>query len=360
MVARSSRLCVHHNPNRAPGGRRGRRGRPRSRPTPQRSARLVFAERAAGRACGRRARPRSTRGGAGRGAAPIPPAPVRRLQRLAMKRGAVRLRDAQPGAARRGPPGRARARRPSGPPRFLVRVDEFPLAGAYEESARARRRLRPLPLDPRRRRRALPDRRERRGVARDYLDPSATDEPAAVRPRAGDARSGCAGTACLRAARLRPPHARRRAPPSVRAGRARRREPGATCSTAGPPGWPRPGSTRACSPRRSTASRRASTTCSRGATTSSAADPKASRCSASTGPRCGAARRSTCPPTRPSTAARATSRPPRSAPIAARVGAADPGGAALVVGGGRRLVRPRAPGAAAGRPRRPWDELLAA
>jgi peptidoglycan/xylan/chitin deacetylase (PgdA/CDA1 family) len=66
---------------------------------------------------------------------PVPPAPVRRLQRLAMKGGQFdfEARGVAPlAAARRAVLGAAAA----APPRFLVRVDEFPQAGAYEESER--------------------------------------------------------------------------------------------------------------------------------------------------------------------------------------------------------------------------------
>jgi hypothetical protein len=66
---------------------------------------------------------------------PVPPAPVRRLQRLAMKSGQFdfEARGVAPlAAARRAVLGAAAA----APPRFLVRVDEFPQAGAYEESER--------------------------------------------------------------------------------------------------------------------------------------------------------------------------------------------------------------------------------
>jgi len=62
---------------------------------------------------------------------PVPPAPLRSLQRLAMKGGLhdFERRNLRPlGAAREAVLG---ADAP-GPPRFLVRVDEFPLAGAYD------------------------------------------------------------------------------------------------------------------------------------------------------------------------------------------------------------------------------------
>jgi hypothetical protein len=66
---------------------------------------------------------------------PVPPAPVRSFQRLAMKRGEFDFEKRNLGpfaAARRAVLGPAA----SGPPRFLVRVDEFPLAGAYEHNER--------------------------------------------------------------------------------------------------------------------------------------------------------------------------------------------------------------------------------
>ena len=103
-------------------------------PDAQRSARIVFAdELRAGRVLERDLdRPEVARAVAPRS---IPPAAVRRLQRLAMKRGDsdFETRNLEPLAAARravlGP-------RAPGPPRFLVRVDEFPLAGAYAESER--------------------------------------------------------------------------------------------------------------------------------------------------------------------------------------------------------------------------------
>jgi hypothetical protein len=100
----------------------------------QRSARLVFAEELrAGRVSERDLnRPEVASAVASR---PIPPAPVRTLQRLAMKRQEFNFETRNLGpfvAARRAVLGPAAP----GPPRFLVRVDEFPLAGAYEESER--------------------------------------------------------------------------------------------------------------------------------------------------------------------------------------------------------------------------------
>jgi peptidoglycan/xylan/chitin deacetylase (PgdA/CDA1 family) len=104
---------------------------------------------------------------------PVPPGPVRKLQRLAMKAGRLDFE-------RHGLAPLARAREAvlgddaASSPRFLVRVDEFPLAGAYDDDARGAANL------------------ERfhavmteatvpylmavsAGVARDYLDPSASD-----------------------------------------------------------------------------------------------------------------------------------------------------------------------------------------
>ena len=100
----------------------------------QRSARVLFAdELRAGRVGeGDLDRPEVASAVATR---PVPPAPVRNLQRLAMKRGAfdVETRNLGPfAAARRAVLGPDAA----GPPRFFVRVDEFPLAGAYDESER--------------------------------------------------------------------------------------------------------------------------------------------------------------------------------------------------------------------------------
>lgn len=137
----------------------------------QRSARLVFTEELrAGRVHERDLdRPEVMSAVASR---PVPPAPVRRLQRLAMKREEFdfETRNLGPFAvARRAVLGSAAP----GPPRFLVRVDEFPLAGAYEESERRDAELARfhailtdagvpylMAVSP--------------GVARDYLDPTAT------------------------------------------------------------------------------------------------------------------------------------------------------------------------------------------
>jgi hypothetical protein len=141
-------------------------------PEEQRSARIVFAdELRAGRVLERDLdRPEVARAVAQR---PIPPAGVRRLQRLAMKRGEFDFesRNLAPlVAARRAVLGPEA----SGPPRFLVRVDEFPLAGAYVKSARR-------DADFARFHAILTDAgvpyliAVSAGVARDYLDPSATE-----------------------------------------------------------------------------------------------------------------------------------------------------------------------------------------
>ena len=100
----------------------------------QRSARLLFADELRAGRVGERDldRPEVARVLAGR---PVPPLPVRRLQRLAMKRGVFNFERRNLGplaAARRAVLGPAAA----GPPRFFVRVDEFPLAGAYDENER--------------------------------------------------------------------------------------------------------------------------------------------------------------------------------------------------------------------------------
>jgi hypothetical protein len=104
---------------------------------------------------------------------PVPPGPVRKLQRVAMKAGWLDFE-------RHGLGPLARAREAvlgeyaAAPPRFLVRVDEFPLAGAYEDGARGAADLEhfhavmteatvPYLMAV------------SAGVARDYLDPSATD-----------------------------------------------------------------------------------------------------------------------------------------------------------------------------------------
>ena len=126
---------------------------------------------------------------------PVPPAlgPPAAAPRDEARR--VRLRDAQPRPARRGAPRRARADAAAGPPRFLVRVDEFPLAGRLRGERARRGRLRSLPLDPGRGRRALPDRRQPGAWRATTWTRRRPYEPPAVRPRAGDARRGCAGTA---------------------------------------------------------------------------------------------------------------------------------------------------------------------
>ena len=109
----------------------------------------------------------------------VPPAPVRILQRLAMKRGRLGYEDdvLEPMArARRAAQGTAG----EGPPRALVRVDEFPRAGAHDapdtvaEMMRFHEILRRagvpylIAITPR--------------VARDYLDPAG----AASRPLRDD------------------------------------------------------------------------------------------------------------------------------------------------------------------------------
>src|SRR5262245_10030877 len=103
-------------------------------PDAQRSARVVFAdELRAGRVLERDLNRREVASAVA--TRPVPPAPVRRLQRLAMKRGVFDFERRNLGplnAARRAVLGPDAV----GPPRFLVRVDEFPLAGAYEQSDR--------------------------------------------------------------------------------------------------------------------------------------------------------------------------------------------------------------------------------
>jgi hypothetical protein len=137
----------------------------------QRSARLVFSEELrAGQVNERELdRPEVASAVAGRS---VPPAAVRGLQRLAMKRGEFDFETRNLGpfaAARRAVLGAAAP----APPRFLVRVDEFPLAGAYEENPRRDEDFARfhailteagvpylIAVSP--------------SVARDYLDPSAT------------------------------------------------------------------------------------------------------------------------------------------------------------------------------------------
>jgi hypothetical protein len=135
----------------------------------QRSAGLVFAEELrAGRVSKRDlTRAEVTRAVARR---PVPPAAIRGLQRLAMKTGQFdfEARNLAPlAAARRAVLGSAAA----GPPRFLVRVDEFPLAGAYDESTRRRSefaRFHSILTDA-----GVPYMiATSPAVARDYLDPS--------------------------------------------------------------------------------------------------------------------------------------------------------------------------------------------
>jgi len=100
----------------------------------ERSARLLFADelRAGSIEAGALDRPEVTDAVASWA---VPPAPLRGLQRIAMKLGAFdfeRRNLAPLSAARRAVLGEAAA----GPPRFLVRVDEFPLAGAFDTSER--------------------------------------------------------------------------------------------------------------------------------------------------------------------------------------------------------------------------------
>jgi Uncharacterized protein conserved in bacteria (DUF2334) len=109
---------------------------------------------------------------------PVPPGPVRKLQRLAMKAGWLDFE-------RHGLEPLARAREAvlgddaAASPRFLVRVDEFPLAGAYagdRDGAKALERFHAVMTEA-----AVPYLMAvSAGVARDYLDPSATE----IRPLA--------------------------------------------------------------------------------------------------------------------------------------------------------------------------------
>jgi hypothetical protein len=141
-------------------------------PDAQRSARLVFGdELRAGRVLERDLdRPEVASAVACR---PVPPAPVRGLQRLAIKRGLFdfeRRNLAPLNAARRAVLGPKAA----GPPRFFVRVDEFPLAGAYEPSDRREAdfaRFHSILTDA-----GIPYLiAVSPGVARDYLDPAGTE-----------------------------------------------------------------------------------------------------------------------------------------------------------------------------------------
>jgi uncharacterized protein DUF2334 len=103
----------------------------------------------------------------------VPLGPVRKLQRLAMKRRALDFERANLRPL-------ARARRAvlgddgAGPPRFLVRVDEFPLAGAYDDPARGAadlERFHAVMSEA-----GVPYLMAvSAGVARDYLDPSASE-----------------------------------------------------------------------------------------------------------------------------------------------------------------------------------------
>jgi hypothetical protein len=140
-------------------------------PDAQRSARLVFAEELRAGRVHEADLDRPEVAGAV-GPRPIPNAAIRHLQRLAMKRGDFdfETRNLAPLAAARNAVLGARA---AGPPRFYVRVDEYPLAGAYVESDRRAD-------DFARFHEILTDARVpyllavSPGVARDYLDPSGT------------------------------------------------------------------------------------------------------------------------------------------------------------------------------------------
>ena len=138
----------------------------------QRSARLLFAEELSAGRVGDDAldHPAVTAAVASRA---VPPSPVRKLQRLAMKRGALDFERANLRPL-------ARAREAvlgddaPGPPRFLVRVDEFPLAGAFDGAARGAADLEhfhAVMIEA-----GVPYLMAvSAGVARDYLDPSATE-----------------------------------------------------------------------------------------------------------------------------------------------------------------------------------------
>jgi hypothetical protein len=138
----------------------------------QRSARLLFAEELRAGRVDESALERPEVSGAV-ASRPVPPGPVRKLQRFAMKRGAYDFerRNLRPlAAAREAVLGEAA----SGPPRFLVRVDEFPLAGAYDED--------PRHIEDLDRFHAVMSEAGvpylmavSSGVARDYLDPSGSD-----------------------------------------------------------------------------------------------------------------------------------------------------------------------------------------
>ena len=137
----------------------------------ERSARLLFAEELrAGRVDESALKRPEVR--AAVASRPVPPAPVRGLQRLAMKRAPHRFerRNLRPlAAARAAVLGEAAA----GPPRFLVRVDEFPPASAYEEHPRQIEELDRFHAVMREA--GVPYLMAvSSAVARDYLDPSAT------------------------------------------------------------------------------------------------------------------------------------------------------------------------------------------
>ena len=120
---------------------------------------------------------------------PVPATPVRKLQRLAMRLGPYDFerRNLRPlAAAREVVLGEAAA----GPPRFLVRVDEFPLAGAYDDHPRQVEeldRFHEIMRDA-----GVPYLMAvSSSVARDYLDPSANgSRPLSDRELAGLERLG--------------------------------------------------------------------------------------------------------------------------------------------------------------------------
>ena len=104
---------------------------------------------------------------------PVPAGPLRKVQRLAMKAGRL---DFETHALR--PLAQAReavlGEYAAAPPRFIVRVDEFPLAGAYEDDARAASDLEHFHAVMTEA--AVPYLMAvSGGVARDYLDPSGSE-----------------------------------------------------------------------------------------------------------------------------------------------------------------------------------------
>jgi hypothetical protein len=138
----------------------------------QGSARLLFAEELdAGRVSGDALDHPSV--SAAVASRPVPPAPLRKLQRLGMKAGWLDFERhglAPLASAREAVLGDDAA----APPRFLVRVDEFPLAGAYDADARGAdnlQRFHAIMIEA-----SVPYLMAvSAGVARDYLDPSASD-----------------------------------------------------------------------------------------------------------------------------------------------------------------------------------------